>query len=409
MALSGPPGGTPRLAPAPLAARARALVAELARRSGSAELAALDGAALLGERAACLGLERRGRVAPGGSCRLVRAADGWLALNLSRADDRALLPAWLGEEPPGADPWPAVKRGVAREAVAALVARARLLGLAAAPAGAPEPGGCAWLRLAARGPRGRPAAGARPLVLDLSSLWAGPLATHLLRSAGARVVKLESRARPDGARFGSPAFFDLLHAGKASVALDFDTREGRSALAQLVERADVVVEASRPRALAQLGIDANDWVAARPGRTWIALSGYGRREPAAGWVAFGDDAAAAAGLAAATGEPDSPLFCGDAIADPLTGMHAALAAWCSWRRGGGALLDLSLCGVVASVLAEDGARTGAHVRRAGSGWEVATDDGTAPVATPRARRPRGRARPLGADTRRVLRELGAAC
>jgi len=169
------------------------------------------------------------------------------------------------------------------------------------------------------------------------------------------------------------------------------------------------VEASRPRALAQLGIDANEWVAARPGRTWLALSGYGRHDPAAGWVAFGDDAAAAAGLAAATGSSDSPLFCGDAIADPLAGVHAALAAWCSWRRGGGALLDLSLWGVVASVLAEGDARRGARVRRTRSGWEVATDGGTAPVAAPRARRPRGLARALGADTQPVLRELGVAC
>ena len=36
------------------------------------------------------------------------------------------------------------------------------------------------------------------------------------------------------------------------------------------------------------------------------------------------------------------MFCGDAIADPMTGMHAALAAYASWLAGGGHLLSLSL-------------------------------------------------------------------
>ena len=39
-----------------------------------------------------------------------------------------------------------------------------------------------------------------PLVVDLSALWAGPLCAHLLGLAGARVVKVESLGRPDGAR-----------------------------------------------------------------------------------------------------------------------------------------------------------------------------------------------------------------
>ena len=43
------------------------------------------------------------------------------------------------------------------------------------------------------------------MVVDLSSLWAGPLVGHLLLRAGARVVKVESTTRPDGARRGSHA------------------------------------------------------------------------------------------------------------------------------------------------------------------------------------------------------------
>src|SRR5207249_665918 len=101
----------------------------------------------------------------------------------------------------------------------------------------------------------------RPLVVDLSSLWAGPLCGHLLQALGARVIKVESSQRPDGARFGPKNFFDLLNANKDCVALNLSIAEGREQLRQLLLRADIVIEASRPRALRQMNIVAEDIIA----------------------------------------------------------------------------------------------------------------------------------------------------
>jgi len=396
MALTGLAAGPPRAAPAPAAAAmaraAQDLVASAARRGVRL---ALDGPALLGERAALAGLARRGRTAPGGATRLLRAADGWLALTLARADDVAALPAWL-ELAPGScaarDPWAVAAAALAERAAADAVARARLIGLPAAVAAPPPSAPPPPVRVAARGPRGERGA-APPLVVDLSSLWAGPLCAQLLGLAGARVVKVESRGRPDGARRGPPAFFDLLHAGHESVALDFARAEDRAALRALVAAADVVVESARPRALRQLGIDAEEIVATSAGVTWVAISGHGRAEPGAGWVAFGDDAAAAGGLWALAGSGlDGPLACADAIADPLTGLHAAAAALAAHDAGGGILLDVALATVAAA---------------AAACAPPAAEDAGLPVAAPRARRPAGRARALGADTARVLAERDA--
>ena len=108
MALTGRRDGPPLLAPAPLASRARCAVAGIAAIAGEAKLDAtgleqLDAGALLGERAACSGFARNGATSAGGSCELLRCSDGWIAVNLARADDVALLPAWLGS-PPGAHP-----------------------------------------------------------------------------------------------------------------------------------------------------------------------------------------------------------------------------------------------------------------------------------------------------------------
>ena len=131
--------------------------------------------------------------------------------------------------------------------------------------------------------------------------------------------------------------------------------------------------------------------------------------PEESWVAFGDDATAAAGLVDAMGG-DPPIFCGDALADPLTGLHAAVAALACHAAGGGALLDLSLVGVArhalscgreipqARVVAEAGPDT----------WSVEIGDDRHPVRAARSRRVKGRARPLGADTAATLSGL-AAC
>ncbi|MGH0034955.1 MAG: CoA transferase [Myxococcota bacterium] len=407
MALTGHADGPPALAPGrPTVAMDGAALAlrALARRSGegrSRELERLDAPALLGERAALGGLTRAGRSAPGGRARLIRAADHWIAVQLARPDDVALVPAWL-EAPVGDDPWPAIERAVRTRPAAALVARGRWMGLPMAIAGGAPRATPRWCRTTRLGAPGPPRPPSRLTVVDLSSLWAGPLATSLLGALGATVVKVESTPRPDGARQGSTAFFDLMHAGKQSVALDLGDPGQRRALAGLLEAADVVVESARPRALAQLGLHASAWLARRPGRTWLSITGYGRALPWGGWVAFGDDAAAAAGWCACDDPDTGPIFCGDALADPLTGLHAAVAALAACQAGGGVLLDVALRDVAAFALAEPAAarrrapgEPRARVERHGDGWRLETPRGSVQVARPRARAPRGPAPPLG--------------
>jgi crotonobetainyl-CoA:carnitine CoA-transferase CaiB-like acyl-CoA transferase len=173
----------------------------------------------------------------------------------------------------------------------------------------------------------------------LSSLWAGPLCGQLLARAGAVVVKVESPSRPDGTRRGQPAFFDWMNAGKLSYCVDFDSES--DALHRLLDVADIVIEGSRPAALRRRGLSAED-LAGRKGRIWLRISGY-RDQPDR--PAFGDDAAVAGGLVG--GDADGPVFCGDAIADPLTGLEAARAVGESLRRGGGEVVEVSMAQVAA--------------------------------------------------------------
>jgi crotonobetainyl-CoA:carnitine CoA-transferase CaiB-like acyl-CoA transferase len=205
------------------------------------------------------------------------------------------------------------------------------------------------------------------VVVDLSAMWAGPLCGRLLAEGGARVVKVESCTRPDGAR-ADARFFNRLHTGQRLVTIDFGSADGRAELAGLLTGADIVIEASRPRALAQLGL-APDQLDRPDGQVWLSITGYGRDDP--GKVAFGDDAAVAGGLVGRDDDGD-PVFCADAIADPLTGVCGAYAVAMAYANGGGSLIDLSMRNVAATFAAAPPECPGEHpVTQDGFGWKVA--------------------------------------
>ena len=336
-------------------------------------------------RAAIMGFRRGGRTAPGGACRLLRTSDGWAAISVSRTDDVYALEALLGEAP-AQDPWETLAGFARRNAAGAFVARAQLVGIPAAEL----PSIANYLSPIRVSTIGLPSEERNTrLIVDLSAMWAGPLCARILGRAGGRVVKIEAKDRPDGARLGSPPFFQSLHEGHEFMTLDFSDAAGVNELHKLVEAADIVIESSRPRALKQLGLDAADIVSRRPGVTWISITGYGRDDgqpDRAGRVAFGDDAAVAGGLVAYDAAGD-PVFCGDAIADPLTGLYAAAAGLASRQLGGGHLIDIPMQGVAAHVARPMRGDFDENCRVTGSdaiGWRVQVNGRSQPILPPGA-------------------------
>lgn len=288
------------------------------------------------DRAGHLPLGPPGRVSPNAACRLVRAADGWIAVNLAREEDRELVPAWLRCDW-GVEPWPAIEAGAGERAAEDLLADAILLSLPVSRVGETltdtlEP---PVLNLGSPTP-----ARGRPKVVDLSALWAGPMCGAILAAAGAEVVKVESMGRPDPTRTSTPDFFQRLNGGKTELALDLASAHGQARLAAEIAAADVLITGVRPRGLASLGLSVEAVFAANPGLVWVAVTGHGWTGPGAQRVAFGDDAAAAGGLVGWT--DGAPRFLGDALADPVTGLAAALGALEALEAGGGVLVDVAL-------------------------------------------------------------------
>ncbi len=417
MWLTGDADGPALAAPGDIAARLTGLALALGFLAPG--LIGLDAPALLGERAAIFGLRRRGQVSCGGSAQLLPTADGWLCLNLPRPDDWALMAAWLERDDAvdGPGDWTGVSASVAPRSAGELVERAALLGLAASLVGSPlaaadddqararshtfpmlcpivERSGPGAPDRSPRSHRARPS----PLVIDLSSLWAGPLCGSLLVEAGCRVVRVEDPSRPDGTRRGPRPFFDLMHAGKESVALDLTSVRGRHALAELCARADVVITSARPRALEPLGLFPP------PSPIWVAITGYGLTGPWRDRVAFGDDAAVAAGLSAVPpAGDDRPRFCADAVADPVAGLLATLGALALLRNRRSGTVDVALREAASHLIGD--ASVGSTAPTA---TEPTSTGPTGPftVARPRARTPRGPGPGLGCDTTTVLTALG---
>jgi len=328
MALTGAADGPSRTVPAALVAGLDLVARRLAGLGGPT----VDGPALLGERATAAAMGRRGATSVGGDAHLVDAADGLVCLNLARPDDVAALPALVGTDLDPTD-WPGVRRAIAGRERDDLVEAADLLGL---PVGVP--GTAPDRPVVARSGGPLRLAGGVPLVVEFGSLWAAPLCGGLLRQAGCRVVKVEARRRPDGARSGPAAFFDLLNAGKEFLTVDPTDPEELRMVRRLVDGADVVLEASRPRALRHWGLDAE--ASADRGTAWVSITGYGRSGARSNGVAFGDDAAVSGGLLL-----DGPAgFVADAVADPATGLMAATLVLAALADGKGVLLDLSLAG-----------------------------------------------------------------
>lgn len=328
--------------PLPLSCWAQERIDRLQQNAAGATLPSAD--ALMRERALINHHRVADKVSAGGGCRFYKTQDGWIALNLSRPCDADLLPALLQGD------FEDLVDAIGKHREHVLVERGRLLGLAIAGLHESAPPRPAMSHHA-----GLPRTLLRtPRVLDLSALWAGPLASRLLRLSGCEVTRVDSFSRPDPLEQSDPAHFEALNKGKTRVKLELRSEVGRSRLLALVAESDIVIEAARPRALLQLGIDAEALVRSQPGLTWVSITGHGAKAEAAEWIAFGDDAGVSGGLSREMQSASGAVgFVGDAIADPLTGIVAADAALRQHLSGFAARITLSMRDLVAEAIAAE--------------------------------------------------------
>ena len=168
------------------------------------------------------------------------------------------------------------------------------------------------------------------VVLDLSRVLAGPLATMLLADLGARVIKVEdphggdvTRGWKPPALDGEAAYFLSVNRRKESAAVDLGTPGGQEFVRRWAAKADVLVENFLPGALERRGIGVDALRALNPRLVACSISGAGDAGPQAGEPGFDLLAQGATGLMSITGPADgAPHKVGVALVDVLAGWSA---------------------------------------------------------------------------------------
>lgn len=196
----------------------------------------------------------------------------------------------------------------------------------------------------------------RPLdgitVVTLEHAVAAPFATRQLADLGARVIKIERPGVGDFARGydsrvdGMASYFVWTNRSKESVTLDVKNPESGKILAQLVSKADVLVQNLAPGAAARLGLSEQALRPAHPGLIICDISGYGNDGPYRDKKAYDILIQAEAGLMSVTGTEEDPSRAGISVADIAAGMVAyssILAALIQRGRAGkGGHIEVSM-------------------------------------------------------------------
>ena len=182
-------------------------------------------------------------------------------------------------------------------------------------------------------------------VLDLTRILAGPLCTQMLGDMGAEVIKVEPPGAGDDTRTWGPpftggesAYFLGVNRNKRSLTLNMAVKSGQEILAQLVKKADVLVENFKLGTLEKWGI-TEDWLEKNaPQVIRCSITGYGSSGPDAALPGYDFILQAESGLMSICGEADGgPTKYGVAIVDVVTGLYACnsiLAALAARTRTG---------------------------------------------------------------------------
>jgi crotonobetainyl-CoA:carnitine CoA-transferase CaiB-like acyl-CoA transferase len=208
-----------------------------------------------------------------------------------------------------------------------------------------------------------PLAGVR--IVDLTSVFMGPLATQQLADLGADVLKIESptgdsiRTIGPNGDIGLGPLYMHLNRNKRSVCLDLKSKGGREALLRLISDADVLVYNVRPAAMERLDLGYETLAALNPSLIYVGMLGFSQKGPYAPLAAYDDLIQGASGFAdtfARTPE-GVPRYAPTAVADRAAGLYAfgviSAALFARTKTGKGQRIDIPMFEVMAGQVMSD--------------------------------------------------------
>jgi crotonobetainyl-CoA:carnitine CoA-transferase CaiB-like acyl-CoA transferase len=189
------------------------------------------------------------------------------------------------------------------------------------------------------------------VVVDLTRLLPGAVATQQLGDWGAEVIKIEQPGVGDYARTMNPAVFARTNSGKKSVVIDLKDPKGRKALLALAGHADVFIEGFRPGVMKRLGLGFDELHAVNKRLIYVSLTGYGQTGPFAQLAGHDVNYMALGGVLSL----NLPVIPGVQIADLVGGSMQSvigilLALVAREQTGEGRHVDVSMYAGVTSLL-----------------------------------------------------------
>jgi len=168
------------------------------------------------------------------------------------------------------------------------------------------------------------------LVLDLSSMLAGPFCASLLGDLGAEVIKVELPGEGDAVRHvgflveDASTLFLSANRNKKGVTLALHKPEAREILDRMIARADVLIENFRPDIRQQYGLEYNRVCRVRPDIVYLSITAFGedgpyRLKPGTDHIFQG-----LSGIMTISGEAgQGPVRAGIPVADMTTALYAS--------------------------------------------------------------------------------------
>ena len=149
----------------------------------------------------------------------------------------------------------------------------------------------------------KPLSGLR--ILEFDGLGPVTFAGMVLADLGADVLRLTRSASA-----GAPVFTDvggeILHRGRAAVAVDLKSPEDAARVHDLVATADALIEGFRPGVMERLGLGPEACAARNPRLVYGRITGWGQDGPMARQVGHDLNYIALSGALSMMGEPDRP-------------------------------------------------------------------------------------------------------
>lgn len=215
-------------------------------------------------------------------------------------------------------------------------------------------------------------------IIDLTWLQVGPLATRLLASFGAQIIRIEWRGRgavdfirymqpfaPDhavpggGRRQGAArshglrgnvnrgAYYNNTNPGKFGVTLNLNHEKGRDLFRRMIRDANAVCENFSPGQMDKWGLGYGELKKLNPKLIYMQTTGMGKHGVYDNYVSYGPTAQAFSGLTFMSGlpEPHPPAGWGYSYLDHSPGYFGAMLLMAALHRqrqtGAGCYIDMS--------------------------------------------------------------------